>query len=531
MTSSSAPTAPVSRRVLLDKSLDSYEFFAENCLKVLNKNGKLVPFVFNTPQKKIEARLNAQRAATGMVRAIILKSRRLGCSTLIAGRFYRYASLSKGQSVAIVAHVQKTSGNLYRIVKRFHEHNPIGPSVGNSNIRELIFDKLDSRYSVFSAESGEGGRGEDVRLLHISEAAYAAKLDQIMAGLAEAVPDTPGTEIILESTAKDSHGEFYEMCIAAMRGQSKYQLIFIPWTADPDAVREPEPGFEVETMRLADDVPSEQELMDQFGLTLPQIAWRRYKMNGARNLTRFRREYPLTIGDAFAAQSEATLINPSDVLKARKATPVPVGTKIFGIDPAGQGRDRFAIALRQGPAVQWVKTRKHVSVNEALAWIKSLVQEHAPERIYIDAGGGGNGSAILSLLLEDAGLGKAVRGVNFGGTSQAKMANPDKPGPTNRRSEMWGRLEAWLSGDTPVSLPDIDEVSQDLSMPKVKELNSGDWRLESKDGSISPDVGDAIALTFADRYVAQEVQIPPASADTAFTYNGTTWQKAQGWMV
>lgn len=524
-------TTKAERIALLQGSLQDALFFYEHCFKIRDKNQALVPFKLNPPQLLIHNALEKQRRETGKVRAIILKSRRVGCSTLVAARFYRYATLKEGQSVAIVAHVQKTTGNLYRIVKRAHEHNPIAPSVGASNIREMIFDKLDSRYSVFSAETGEGGRGEDVTLLHLSEYAYYAKPKEIMAGIATAVPDKPGTEIIIESTAAGPSGEFYEMYQDAVNGKNEYLPIFVPWTADPDCSRDPGPDFEPEQERIDAGFPSEAELMEQYGVTEGQLAWRRATMRGPRNLHQFLKEYPLTESDAWSSSSEYSLINPADVLRARNSKLAPYGDKIIGVDPAGTGEDRFAIACRQGNVVKWVAHRTKVSTNEAVAWIKAVIEDERPLAVYIDAGGGGGGGAICSILQEDAAVSALIRPVNFGGRSQAKMARPDKPGPTNRRAEMWGRLGDWLKGETPVSLPDMEDISRDLATATVKELAAGDWRLEPKKGARSPDLGDAIALTFANRYVPKSEADKKADTAVQFNYGGQSYARPQSWMV
>ena len=505
---------------VLQRSVRDPLFFYEECLRVRNKEQQLVPLRLNAPQKIIHEALEKQLAETGKVRAIILKSRRVGASTLIAARYYRYATLREGQSVAIVAHIQKTTGTLYRMVKRFQEHNPVAPRVGASNIRELVFDKLDSRYGVFSAETGEAGRGEDINLVHASEFAYYGKPQDFMNGLVAAVPDKPNTEIIMESTASGPTGEFYEMWQDAKAGRNEYVPIFVPWTADPDCYRDPPADFEVEQDRIDPAFPSEQELVDEYGLSIGQLAWRRATMQGPRNIWRFVREYPMTEDDAFSAANAYSLIDPVSVMRARKAKLQPIGDRVIGVDPAGQGEDRFAIACRQGNVVKWIRYRKKVSVNEAVAWIKSIIEDERPIAVFIDEGGGGNGAAICSLLKEDAVASPLIRPVNFGSRSQAKMARPDKPGPSNRRAEIWGRLRDWLAGDITSSLPDDEDLSKDLATAIVKEMPNGDWRLESKKGAISPDLGDAIALTFSNRHISRAE--PAARQDDArkFTASG-----------
>lgn len=524
-------TTRADRIALIDGSLDSFEYFAANCLRLIDLDRRLSPFRLNPLQRKVHVLLEKQKRETGMVRAIICKYRRGGCSTYIAGRFYRYASLMPSQSVGIVAHISKSTGSLYNIVKRFHQHNPIAPSLSSSNIREMVFGKLDSRYGVFSAETLDAGRGEDVNLLHLSELAYYPDAKAIMSGLVEAVPDRPGTEIIIESTAKAPHGEFYEMCQDALRGASKYQLIFVPWNVDPELVNPVPAGFEPESARIDDAFPSEVELIEHFGLTPEQIVWRRNKMNGARNLHSFVREFPLTIEEAFSAQTEFALINPADVIRARKAIVAATGPKVIGVDPAGTGEDRFAIACRQGACVKWVLSRTKVSFNEGVAWIRDIIETEQPEKVFIDAGGGGGGSAICSSLADDPKIAHLIRPVNFGGRSQAKLARPDKPGPVNRRAEMWGRVANWLSGEAQVSLPDNEDLSKDLATARVKELNNGDWRLESKDAKRSPDMADAVVLCFAEKYLVKSHDATIKDGIMRFDNIGLVKDRPKTWMV
>ena len=52
-------------------------------MQMHTKDAKVEPFLFNRAQKYIHERLEAQRAACGRVRALILKGRQQGCSTLI----------------------------------------------------------------------------------------------------------------------------------------------------------------------------------------------------------------------------------------------------------------------------------------------------------------------------------------------------------------------------------------------------------------------------------------------------------------
>ena len=74
-----------------------------------------------------------------------------------------------------------------------------------------------------------------------------------------------------------------------------------------------------------------------------------------------------------------------------------------------------------------------------------------------------------------------------------------------------GRLAEWLA-DRPCSIPDSDALAQDLLQCGYKYDSQGRKQLESKDEirkreAMSPDLGDAVALTFAE-FVANTVDLP-----------------------
>jgi hypothetical protein len=232
-------------------------------------------------------------------------------------------------------------------------------------------------------------------------------------------------------------------------------------------------------------------------------------------------------------------------LRARKRQRDAIGPLILGVDPASNGGDRFSVAARRGQKVMWVRHRNKINHLEAVAWIRSLIEELNPARVNIDAGNIG-AALVTSLKSINGHYAEIVRGVNFGGTSEAKMAKPKVPGPKDRRAEMWARMRDWLLSDEGASVPDMDALQTDICAPRlVPELNN-DFRLErkvdmKKRGVRSPDLADSVALTFAFReffthYQAQDASTAqfgspdtlPTQADTV--YNLPPVAGPQGWM-
>lgn len=478
------------------------KLFGAECLKIRTKSGEIVPFKLNEPQRYLHKRLQTQLKRKGKVRALVLKGRQQGVSTYTAARFYHKASLRMGVNVYIMSHEQSASDNLFDIVERYHRLNPLAPHTGVSNVKELVFDQRDSSYQVGTAGQKAGGRGRTISLYHGSEVAFWNNASQHFAASIQAVPDAPGTEIILESTANGPSGEFYERCQDAQAGRGDYELIFIPWFWSseyrrPDLVDD---EFELSDESIDGDL-SEAEYAEIYGLDLAQMAWRRNKIAELRSERLFKQEYPATPDEAFQSSQSESFIPAPLVLRARKRKIEPAGPLIFGVDPAGPGGDRFAVAARAGYAIPWIKWRDKLETAEAHQWLKSLIDEHEPDRVFIDAGGIGHATASL-LRSDEPRYASIVKPVNFGGQSEFKMATPRKPGPKNRRAEMWQRFKEWLEQDEGVSLPDMDVLQADIIAPMVKPTTTNDLLLESKPdmrkrGIRSPDLADACVLTFA----------------------------------
>ena len=184
------PPAPAPDESAILARLDAdYELFAAERLVIRAKSGALAPLVFNRAQRHIHGELEAQKAATGKVRALILKGRQQGCSTYVGGRFYHRVTRQGGLRVFILTHEEQATRNLFEMVERFHDHCADRPSTGVANASELYFDALDSGYKVGTAGTKGVGRSATVQLFHGSEVAFWPFAQSHAAGVLQAVPD------------------------------------------------------------------------------------------------------------------------------------------------------------------------------------------------------------------------------------------------------------------------------------------------------------------------------------------------------
>lgn len=516
----------LSLRVAMWKS--DFKRFAKEAVRIRTKEGDLAPLILNEGQEILHNAAEDQLRDEGWIRLAGLKGRRQGFSTMVAARGYWRATLWDRQNVYILSHEMAASTKLFDMVDLMQQKHPFPPKVGADNAKELEFPKRGSTYTVATAGQKAGGRGGGVSFFHGSEVAWWTNASDHFSASVQAVDEVRGvwgilwrepenplpfergkgtiegwvkapSEIWLETTSAGPVGEFYKRYSDAMKKIGRYRAAFVPWIVQSEYREEGEfvPSQEADE----EGELSEYEYQQAYKLSDEQMLWRRSKIHELGSLGKFRQEYPIDVTEAFAAADiEGVFIKPAYVLKARKRFgEIPDAPLIIGVDPAGGGGDRFAVAFRRGDCIFKVIHRNKLEHDEAVAWLATIIDEWQPNRMCIDRGSIGQ-NIISSLRALNKKYFEVVKGVDFGGTSKAKLANPKRAGPWNIRAEIYGKLLDFLIEGG--SIPDEDDLASDMSAPKIKYRANNDWLLESKTdmkarGIRSSDLSDACALTFA----------------------------------
>ncbi len=201
----------------------------------------------------------------------------------------------------------------------------------------------------------------------------------------------------------------------------------------------------------------------------------------------------------FSASMDNALITIDKVsdAAAKKMTEADItgSARILGVDVARFGSDRSVIQKRQGLAAFEPKIFDDIDNMTLAGMVAQTINEWQPDAVFIDSG---RGEGVIDRLRQ---LGYFVTEVNFGG----KALNPTY---NNKRSEMWDNIRIWL--DDGGALPNNTDLKTDLCVPLYKFDNSNRMQLESKDdikkrGGRSPDLGDALALTFSYPVAAKKI--------------------------
>lgn len=207
----------------------------------------------------------------------------------------------------------------------------------------------------------------------------------------------------------------------------------------------------------------------------------------------------------FAAAGDDQLISLTDVENAaRRGFPdsdIIHSPRILGVDPARFGDDRSVVIQRQGLIAYEPKAWRQIDNMTLASRISDMWEDWQPHAVFIDAGAG---AGVIDRLRQ---LGRDPIEVAFGGKAMsAKFAN--------RRSEMWATMAEWVRSG---AIPNNPDLKQELATPVYWYDAQDRMVLEPKEdikkrlqGGGSPDLADALALTFAAPVAAPSMRVGSA---------------------
>ena len=275
------------------------KLYIEKYLRIQDKNSKIVPFKMNKPQMKLYNALKKQYEQGKPQRAIVLKARQMGFSTLTEGIIFKKTVTAFNIKSGIITHEASATDNLFNMSKRYLDNLPdeMKPQIKKSNAKELVFDSekgtgLKGIIKCMTAGNTTVGRSDTFQNLHISEYAFwGGKKKDTLIGLLQSVPNTKDTMIVVESTA-NGYDDFKDMWDDAVEGKSDFIPVFCAWW-ELNEYRKEYNGFELNEEEI--------ELKKLYNLDNEQLAWRRWciQTNCRGDVNLFKQEYPSCPEEAF----------------------------------------------------------------------------------------------------------------------------------------------------------------------------------------------------------------------------------------
>ncbi len=172
---------------------------------------------------------------------------------------------------------------------------------------------------------------------------------------------------------------------------------------------------------------------------------------------------------------------------------------IFGVDVARYGDDSSVIYMRQGLYSKLLFIEKNIDTHSLAKKVGSLANDYDADSICVDVGGVGAG--VYDYLFNH---GYPAVDVNFGSVAE------DIEQYNLRRSEIWGLMREWLRHGG--AIENNEALTEELVAPEYGFTSKCQITLEAKDSikkrtGGSPDMADALALTFGDSFCTAKKRI------------------------
>lgn len=219
----------------------------------------------------------------------------------------------------------------------------------------------------------------------------------------------------------------------------------------------------------------------------------------------------------FPPASLNALLGPDDVREAMSRAPRPEdyqhAARVLGVDVAREGDDRSVIFPRQGIIAFAPQILRNVDSLQGAGAVAVKARDWKSNAIFVDGTGGFGGGWIDALRS----MGHAPLSIHFAAHATDRMRY------ANKRTEMWLDMAKWVKDGG--ALPkECNELIRELTAP-LYGFQGDKLLLEPKDLikkriGRSPDLADALALTFAQPVVTnQMLRQPFAREDTSLEYN------------
>lgn len=335
------------------------------------RTNTLIPFAPNVIQQRLSDHIDEKTIAGEPVRGIVLKSRRMGVSTIIQMRMLHRASVMRRWTGITGTHRADSSTFLHGMVEQAYGSLPAPlQRVKATGLKGRMIEFVEgSGLATFTAGTGEGaGRGTGFMGIHASEVAFWENAAGVLGALRSIVPDAPGTMIWLESTAHGIRNEFRDEWVNAVEGRSSYVPFFFAWFEFPDYALDLAEMDEVRAKQIGlaggilgmdwwRDFPEgsedEEDVLRGIGVSEEQLAWRRFTLMDICNgdLDFFHQEFPATPEQAFLS-SGRPFIPPVLQTKLAKVVAPARGVGDLDGEPITGARLEF-VPRRFGPLMVW----------------------------------------------------------------------------------------------------------------------------------------------------------------------------------
>lgn len=370
----------------LDQVLQDPVMFVSR-LQIVDKRGKVVHMRPNSEQIEIIQAL-AQGDDT-----LVLKARQIGATTAVAAFFFWKCYCStQPMTHVILSHKAASAKHIFKMFQRFYDGLPkaLKRPLSESNTTVMKFADTGATIMAMSAGGDGGLRSFTATSIHISEFAFTPDADELKA---TAISALNGGQLCIESTANHFGDPLHREIELWDSQQVDWNFLFFPWTMHSEYSEQPTADFDTDPD--SDLSPGQQYWMA--------------RMVGKLGETKFRREYPMSVEDAYA-QTDGAWIDLSQVQGLDIIKTEPEGSQLvrpdrsdsyaIGVDcGAGTGGDASVVAVISGKTGQLVEIRRsrHTSPVDWATVVAECSSKWNGAKVLVESNGTYGGIIITEL--------------------------------------------------------------------------------------------------------------------------------------
>lgn len=417
---------------------DPIEFCSRLC--ITDKKGRRIPLDLNDEQIEIILALKEGKDV------LVLKARQIGSSTAVAAFFFwKWFTATGPETYVVLSHKLASAKHLLDIHKTFYACLPKAmrrPLVTEASCEMVLADTGASL--VAASAGGDGGlRSFTATGLHISEFAFAEHADELKA---TAISALNGNQLCIESTANFFGDPLHREIQLYEGGQVDWAFLFFAWTSHR--------AYFLEEQDIPEGFVEDPKLM---GLSIGQQAWARM-MSGKLGESKFKREYPLTVDEAYAQVDGAWISY--DMLSSLQTVQLPVGggqlaavdaldKYAIGVDAgAGTGGDNSTIVVLSATTRQPVDIRRS-NQHSPTEWAEVVADASSKwngAKVLVESNGTWGGVILAELRGKGVPLWKTTEGKDWTTTAYTKPKMLEGVKDSLQRGQLY-LLDAFTVGE------------------------------------------------------------------------------------
>jgi len=238
--------------------------FIQTQLKVVDKKAGVVDFRYNWTQRRIAEIIKEEEKARKPLRLYLLKSRRVGSSTMVTYRHFVHTWAHDNLYALVLAQLEDRSEELVSRVKFCYA--ALAPELKLPLCQDskygMQFAGSLSKITIASARNLDAARGPTYQRLILTEFAYYKTPRETLTEFLQPMLWDPSTEAIIETTGKGFGSDAHDLWVRSRAGKSAFRAEFMDWRQDPECTYEFENDKDRDC-RLAEAFDYEPRLLDR----------------------------------------------------------------------------------------------------------------------------------------------------------------------------------------------------------------------------------------------------------------------------